>query len=49
MKDTWSKSDWQRAAVSIISFGPAEIQRIAALRERVADQSVAQLAFPDAH
>ena len=29
MKGTWSKSDWQRAAASIISFSPAEAQRIA--------------------
>jgi hypothetical protein len=29
MKAVWSKSDWQRAAVSIVSFSPAETRHIA--------------------
>lgn len=31
MKGIWSKRDWQRAAVSVVSFSPAEVRQIAAL------------------
>jgi hypothetical protein len=34
MKGVWSKRDWQRAAVSIIPFGPTDMRRIAAFHER---------------
>lgn len=43
MKGTWSKTDWQRAAASVVSFSPAEAQQITALHERLADTNVAQL------
>lgn len=43
MKGIWSKADWQRAAVSVISFSPAEAQQIAALlQQRVAEMNIAQ-------
>lgn len=44
MKDIWSKRDWQRAAVSIIPFSPTDVQRIAALHQRVADRDIPELA-----
>jgi hypothetical protein len=44
MKDVWSKSDWQRAAVSIISFSPADMEQFAALQQRVTDRDLPQSA-----
>ena len=44
MKGIWSKTDWQRAAVSVIEFSPAQVQQIAALHERTAAADIAQLA-----
>ena len=44
MKGIWSKTDWQRAAVSVIEFSPAQVQQIAALHERTAAVDIAQLA-----
>ena len=44
MKGVWSKSDWQRAAVRIISFSPADKQRISGFHEQFADRNAAQLA-----
>ncbi|MBV8865419.1 MAG: hypothetical protein JO210_08485 [Acidobacteriaceae bacterium] len=44
MKGIWSKPDWQRAAVSVIEFSPAQVQHIAALHERTAAADIAQLA-----
>ena len=44
MKGIWSKSDWQRAAVSVVSFSLAEARQIAALRGRTPDENVTQVA-----
>lgn len=44
MKGTWSKADWQRAAVSVISFSPVEARQITTLYKRTADKNVTQLA-----
>jgi hypothetical protein len=44
MKGIWSKSDWQRAAVSVVSFSPAEARIIAALHERTPDENATQVA-----
>lgn len=44
MKGTWSKSDWQRAAVSVIPFSPAEAQQIAALHKQLPEANIAQMA-----
>lgn len=49
MKDIWSKHDWQRAAVSIIPFSPTDVQRIAALHQRVADRDIPELASLHPH
>ena len=49
MKDIWSKRDWQRAAVSIIAFSPAEGRRIAELNQRVADGGSSELALLQPH
>ena len=49
MKGTWSKSDWQRAAVSVVSFSPAEARQIAALHKRTPDENASQLASLNAH
>jgi hypothetical protein len=44
MKGIWSKSDWQRAAVSVVSFSLAEARQIAALRGRTPDENATQVA-----
>ncbi|MBV8071989.1 MAG: hypothetical protein JO270_18920 [Acidobacteriaceae bacterium] len=44
MKGTWSKTDWQRAAVSVIPFTPSEVEQIAAFQEPPAETKFAQLA-----
>lgn len=44
MKGTWSKTDWQRAAVSVIPFTPAEAQQIATLREQLPGVNISQMA-----
>jgi hypothetical protein len=49
MKGIWSKRDWQRAAVSIIPFSPTDVQRIAALHQRVADRAIPELASLHPH
>jgi hypothetical protein len=49
MKGIWSKSDWQRAAVDIIPFSPAEARQIAALHQRMTAANAAQLASLNAH
>ena len=49
MKGIWSKSDWQRAAVSIISFSPADVRQIATLHKRTPDENATQLASLNAH
>jgi hypothetical protein len=49
MRGIWSKSDWQRAAVSIVSFSPAEARQIAALHKRTPDENATQLASLNAH
>jgi hypothetical protein len=43
MKGTWSKSDWQRAAVIVVSFSPAEARQVAALHKRTPDENAIQL------
>jgi hypothetical protein len=42
MKGIWSKSDWQRAAVSIIAFSPADALAIATLQKRTPDYNATQ-------
>jgi hypothetical protein len=49
MKNICSKRDWQRAAVSIIPFTPTDVQRIAALNQRVADDDLSELASLHPH
>jgi hypothetical protein len=44
MKGLWSKGDWQRAAVSIISFSPAEARQITTLHKRTTDVNATQSA-----
>jgi hypothetical protein len=44
MKGTWSKVDWQRAAVSVIPFSPAEAEQIATLHEQSPEANIAQMA-----
>ena len=44
MKGIWSKSDWQRAAVGVVSFSPAETREIAALHKQTAAKNGIQLA-----
>lgn len=44
MKGIWSKSDWQRAAVSIISFSPADARQISTLQKRTPDVKGTQFA-----
>lgn len=46
MRAVWSKSDWQRAAVDIIPFSPAEARQIAALHTQT---PVGELASLNAH
>ncbi len=45
MKGIWSQSDRQRAAVSIISFSPADARRITTLHRRTPDENATQLAI----
>ena len=44
MKGSWSKSDWQRAALSVISFSREDRRRIAEWRQRMSDENATQLA-----
>jgi len=41
MKAIWSKGDWQRAAVSFISFTPVDVRRIVAFDQPVANGNIA--------
>jgi hypothetical protein len=49
MKDIWSKSDWQRAAVSVISFSPSEARQIARFLQKTKSSQLAQLASLEKH
>lgn len=49
MKGIWSKSDWQRAAVSIISFTPADARQITTLQKRTPDENATQSASLNTH
>jgi hypothetical protein len=44
MKGTWSEPDWQRAAVRVIAFSPAEAQQITTLHKQLPEANVAQMA-----
>jgi hypothetical protein len=43
MKALWSKSDWQRAAVSIVSFSPAQSRQIMGALRKTGTSEIAQL------
>jgi hypothetical protein len=44
MKGVWSKSDWQRAAVSIVSFSPGEMHQITEFLAKASNSQPAQVA-----
>ncbi len=49
MKGIWSKSDWQRAATSIISFSPSEARQIARFLQETKSSQLALLTPLEKH
>jgi hypothetical protein len=43
MKGVWSKNDWQRAALSIIPFSPAQSRQIIRARQKTRSTEIARL------